>query len=145
VLVLAVDHGEKRIGVAISDPTGTISRPLLIIKHVSQTADTGRVLELAALHQAGVIVIGESTDEEGAANAAGRRARRFAAALRNQTSLPVVLWDESLSSSDAMEARIASGASRKRRAGHIDALAAAMILQSYLDANTGSGQREAAA
>jgi putative Holliday junction resolvase len=134
VPVLAVDHGEKRIGVAISDPTGTIARPLTILRHVSRTADARQVLQLAAEHEVGVIIIGESTDEQGTPNAAGQRAGRFAATLRSLSGLTVVLWDESMSTRDAREWRIASGRSRKRRAAAVDAAAAAVMLQTYLEA-----------
>ncbi len=132
--ILGVDHGEKRIGLAISDPTGTIAGPLSVIQHVSRTVDAAQVAALAAEHQAELIVIGQSFDEEGHANPAGRRAARFAEALRMQTTLPIVLWDESLSTADAREFRIQMGASRKKRSGHMDEAAAAIILQSYLDA-----------
>ncbi|MFH1184562.1 MAG: Holliday junction resolvase RuvX [Chloroflexota bacterium] len=132
--MLGIDHGEKRIGVAISDSTGTIARPLTILKHASRIADARQVLDLAAEHQVNVIVIGESTDEEGVPNLAGRRAGRFAQVLKTMTAMKVVLWDESLSTREAREWRIASGASRKKRATRIDAVAAAAILQSYLDA-----------
>jgi putative Holliday junction resolvase len=132
--ILAIDHGEKRIGVAISDETATIARPLAIVRHISRTTDARRVLDLAQEHRAGVIVIGESSDEEGALNLAGRRAVRFADALKAMTELRIVLWDESLSTRDAREWRAAGGASRKRRGAALDAEAAAMILQSYLEA-----------
>ena len=131
--VLGIDHGEKRIGVAISDMTDMISRPLTILKHVSREADARRVLELADEHGASVVVVGQSTDEQGTPNMAGRRAGRFAEALRSMTQRSVVLWDESLSTRDAQEWRIAAGASRKRRAAPDDAAAAAVILQSYLE------------
>ncbi|MFZ5905060.1 MAG: Holliday junction resolvase RuvX [Chloroflexota bacterium] len=132
--ILAVDHGEKRIGLALSDPTATLASPLKVIEHVSRAVDAAQVAALAADHEAGLIIVGQSFDEEGRPNAAGRRAARFAEALRAQTSLPVELWDESLSTQDAREIRLRSGASRKHRGGHLDDLAAAVILQSYLDA-----------
>jgi putative Holliday junction resolvase len=132
---LAVDHGERRIGIAVSDPTGTLARPLGIIEHVSRAVDAGRVLELALENQAALIVIGQSMDEEGSPNAAGRRALRFAEALRGRTEIPVLMWDESLTTQDARAARIAAGVPRKRRSRRVDSLAAAMILQSYLEAS----------
>lgn len=132
--VLAVDHGERRIGLAISDPTGTIARPLTILKHVSRMTDARQVLQLAAEHEVSAIIVGESTDEQGTPNAAGRRAGRFAETLQSMSDLAVVLWDESMSTWDAREWRIASGMSRKRRAAEVDAAAAAVILQSYLEA-----------
>ncbi len=132
--VLGVDHGEKRIGIAVSDLTGTIAGPFSVIVHVSRAVDAARVAEIATEQQAELIVIGQSFDEEGHANAAGRRAARFADALKTQTLLPIVLWDESLSTADAREYGLQAGASRKKRGGHMDAAAAAVILQSYLDA-----------
>ena len=131
--VLAVDHGARRIGVAISDLTATLARPLTIIAHESRARDAERVLKLAREHQIQVIVVGESLDEQGEPNAAGRRARLFAEALRASAELRVVMWDESLSTQDARRLRIAGGASKKRRGARIDAAAAAVILQSYLE------------
>ncbi len=134
--VLGVDHGEKRIGLAISDPTGTFARPLSVLRHVSRVVDTASVAALAADNQAELIVIGQSFDENGTPSFEGRRSARFAEVLKSQTTLPVVLWDESLTTQDARSARIRIGASRKDRAGHLDELAATVLLQSYLDANT---------
>lgn len=133
--ILAVDHGEKHIGLAISDPTATIASPLTVIQHVSRLIDAAQVASAASESGAGMIVIGQSFDEEGRPNLAGRRAARFAEALKEQTQIPVVLWDESFSTQDARAARIEMGVSRKKRAGHMDELAAVMILRSYLEAN----------
>jgi putative Holliday junction resolvase len=133
--ILAVDHGEKRIGIALSDPTGTIASPLMVIKHISRMMDAAQVANLVAEHGADLIVIGQSFDEEGGPNLAGRRAAKFAEALKEQTQIPVVLWDESFSTQDARAARIELGVSRKKRAGHHDALAAVMILQSFIESN----------
>ena len=133
--ILAVDHGEKRIGLALSDPTATIASPLTVIAHVSRALDAAQVAALATEHDASLILVGQSFDEEGHPNAAGRSAARFAEALRLQTNLPVQMWDESLSTQDARASRIELGVSRKKRAGHHDSLAAVVILQSYLEAN----------
>ena len=131
--ILAVDHGEKRIGLALSDPTGTIPSPLQVIRHVSRLIDAAQVAEIALQHEAGLIVIGQSFDEDGNPNLAGRRAAKFAEALREQTQIPVELFDESFSTQDARATVIDMGLSRKRRAGHQDALAAVMILRSYIE------------
>lgn len=133
--ILAVDHGEKHIGLAISDPTATIASPLKVIEHVSRLMDAAQVANLAAENEVALIVIGQSYDEEGKPNLAGRRAAKFAEALKEQTQIPVVLWDESFSTQEAQATRIEMGLSRKKRAGHMDELAAVMILKSYLDAN----------
>lgn len=133
--ILCVDHGEKRIGLALSDSTATIANPLTVLEHVSRAVDAAQVAALAAEHEVVRIIVGQSFDEEGHPNAAGRSAARFAEALRLQTSLPVEMWDESLSTQDVRVSRIELGVSRKKRAGHHDALAAVVILQSYLEAN----------
>ncbi len=132
--ILAVDHGEKRIGLALSDPTATIASPLKVIEHTARVMDAAQVAALAAEHEASLIIVGQSFDEDGNPNAAGRSAARFAEALKLQTEIPVQMWDESLSTADARASRIALGVSRKKRSGHHDALAAVVILQSYLEA-----------
>ena len=94
--ILAVDHGEKHIGLAISDPTATIASPLKVIQHVSRLMDAAQVANLASKMTRSLIVIGQSFDEEGNPNLAGRRAAKFAQALKEQTQIPVILWDELL-------------------------------------------------
>jgi len=131
--ILAVDHGEKRIGLAMSDSTGTIANPLRVIGHVSRALDAAQVADLAVQNQVDLIVVGQSFDEDGRPNLAGRRAARFADALKTQTRISIVMWDESFSTQSARATRIDMGSSRKRRAGHLDELAATIILQSYLD------------
>ncbi|CAG1006632.1 partial Putative pre-16S rRNA nuclease, partial [Anaerolineales bacterium] len=131
--VLSIDHGEKRIGLALSDETATIASPLKVIEHVSRVVDAAQVADLAAQNDVGLIVVGQSFDEDGNPNPAGRRAGRFADELENQTNIPIELWDESFSTQDARVTRIQLGFSRKKRAGHHDALAAVVILQSYLE------------
>ena len=131
--ILAVDHGEKRIGLAISDSTGTIANPLKVIQHVSRVIDAAQVAEIAGENQVELIVIGQSFDEEGQPNLAGRRAARFGEALKTQTQIPIMMWDESFSTQSARAARLEMGVSRKKRAGHLDELAATIILQSYLE------------
>src|SRR5271157_1710466 len=138
--ILAVDHGEKRIGLAISDLTGTIANPLRIIEHVSRFIDAAQVADIALQNQVEWIVIGQSFDEDGKPNLAGRRATRFAEVLKTQTQIPIVMWDESFSTQFARSARIEMAAPRKKRAGHLDELAATVILQSYLDHRNSKSQ-----
>ncbi|HEY5731256.1 MAG TPA: Holliday junction resolvase RuvX [Anaerolineales bacterium] len=131
--ILAVDHGEKRIGLALSDPTGTIASPLTVIKHTSRLMDAAQVANIASENDAGLIIIGQSFNEDGEPNLAGRRAGNFAAVLKEQTNIPIELVDESFSTKDARAAVIEMRVSRKKRSGHHDALAAVMILRSYLE------------
>ena len=136
--ILAVDHGEKRIGLAISDETGTIANPLKVIKHTRRVMDAAQVAEIARENRIGIIVIGQSFDEDGSPNLSGRRAARFAMELKHQTDIPIELWDESFSTQDARLSRVELGVSRKSRGGHQDALAATLILQSFLDSKNQS-------
>jgi len=131
--ILAVDPGEKNLGIAISDPTGTIANPLTVLKHVSRPLDAAAIAQLAADHQAERIIVGQALDDDGQPTPEGRRAGRLAEALQAQTDLPIELWDESGSTQAARQARLAMGASRRKRRGHLDDLAAAYILQTYLD------------
>lgn len=132
--VLGVDPGEKRIGIAISDPTGTIANPLMVLSHVSRLIDAASIVQLAFDNEAVKIIVGQALDAEGNIGPQARRAGRFVEAIRSQTELPVELWDESGSTQVARAARIAMGSSRRKRKGHLDALAATYILQSYIDA-----------
>jgi len=131
--ILAIDHGEKRIGLALSDPTATIASPFKVIEHVSRPIDAAQVANLASENEVGLIVIGQSFDEEGRPNLAGRRAAKFAEVLKQQTQTPVLLWDESFSTQDARATRVEMGVPRNKRSGHLDELAAVMILRSYLE------------
>lgn len=131
--VLAVDPGEKRIGLAISDPTGTIANPLLVLKHVSRTADAASIVQIAEEWGVVEIVIGQAVELDGMPGAMGRKAQRLAEAIRSHTEIPVILWDESGSTQTARNARKKMGVKQSQRRGHMDDLAAAVILQSYLN------------
>ena len=133
--ILAVDHGEKRIGLALSDPTATIASPLQVIKHTTRLMDAAQVANLASDNEVGLIIIGQSFDEEGTPNLAGRRAANFADVLKEQTDIPIELVDESFSTQDARSTVIEMGLPRKKRRGHHDALAAVMILRSYIESH----------
>jgi len=134
--ILAVDPGEKRIGLAISDPTGTIANPLRVIKHVSRSLDAAQIALAASEQQARLIIVGQALDQEGLPGPRARSSMRLAEAIRFQTDIPVELWDESGSTQEARAARHAMGVSRRKSSGHLDELAATVILQSYLDAHT---------
>jgi putative holliday junction resolvase len=131
--ILAVDPGEKRLGIAISDPTGAIANPLTVIQHISRALDAGQIAQLASEYEAGQIVVGQAMDDEGQPTPQGRRAGRLAESIRQQTDLPVFLWDESGSTQAALGARRMMGVPRSKRAGHLDEIAATVILQTYLD------------
>lgn len=131
--VLAVDPGQKRIGVAVSDEGGRLARPLQVISHVARAADAAEIVRLAEIQGTGLILVGQSLDDEGQPTFQGRGAQSLAEVLRTLTAIPVQLWDEAFSTQDARTLRRELGAPRKKRSGHLDDLAAAVILQSYLD------------
>jgi putative holliday junction resolvase len=133
--ILAVDPGSKRIGLALSDPTSTLAHPLMVITHLNRLRDAGEVVEQANRNKVELILVGQSLDENGMPTYEGRRSMRFAETLQTLTSLPVILWDESLTTRDAKEASLRMGMGRKKRKGHMDSLAAAVLLQSYLDSS----------
>jgi putative holliday junction resolvase len=135
--ILGVDPGDERIGIAVSDPTGTIARPLTVVKHVARALDAAAIAQLAVENEAVKIVVGQPLDSEGEVGPAGRKSARLAEAIQLQIRLPVELWDESGSTQIAREAQIAMGRPKQKRKGHFDDLAAVVILQSYLEAHRG--------
>ena len=139
--ILGIDPGEKNIGIAISDSTGSIANPLQVIRHESRPVDAAYIAEIAREHGAELIVVGQALNHENNPTFSGRKAARLAAAIRTQTDTPVMLWDESQSTQTARNAQIALGGNRRKRSGHLDELAATVILQSYLDSTTHSHRK----
>ncbi|MDO8971990.1 MAG: Holliday junction resolvase RuvX [Saprospiraceae bacterium] len=131
--ILAVDPGEKRIGIAVSDPTGTIANPLTVINHKARAVDAARIVQIAQENKVTKIIVGCPFDMEGEMGPQARKSARIAEAIRTQTNLPVELWDESGSTQEARAARILLGVRKSKRTGHMDDLAATYILQTYLD------------
>jgi putative Holliday junction resolvase len=137
--LLAVDPGEKRIGLALSDPSGSIGRPLTVLLHTSRLVDAAAIASLARENDVRLIIVGQALNSEGEAGPAARKAARLAEALQTQTTIPVVLWDEGGTTIAARETLVEMGVPRSRRVGHQDALVAALILKSYIDAHLESG------
>lgn len=131
--VLSVDPGDKRLGIAVSDQTGTIANPLTVIKHQSRLIDAALIANLARENNVEIIVIGATYTLDGDLSPQGRKANRLAEVIRTQIDIPIVLWDEGGSTQSARSARVQMGVTRKKRAGHLDDLAAVVILQRYLD------------
>jgi putative Holliday junction resolvase len=138
VRLLALDVGERRIGVAVSDPLGSIATPLAVIRRASKAADFRRIADLLREQQAEALVVGHPLNADGSAGPQALRVARYAIALEQGLreeglNVPVVLWDEYGSTQRAQEAMIASGRGMRNRRERIDAAAAAIILQDYLD------------
>ncbi len=121
------------MGLAVSDPTGTIASPLDSIP--AEPADTlaERIAEVARAHEASRTVVGLPKRMDGSSGPEAAAARRLADAIRRQTRLPVTMVDERLSSRSAERVLLEGGVSRARRRQLSDRVAAVIILQSYLD------------
>lgn len=139
--VLAVDPGSRRVGVAISDPTGTIAQPLTALPAEPGDTLVHRLAALARDHEAAVLVVGLPRRLDGGIGPEARAARRLADELRRATGLEVTLVDERLTSAAAERTLLSAGTSRARRRQLSDQVAAALILQSYLDSARRRGSR----
>jgi len=137
VRVLAIDPGARHIGVALSDPSGTVARPLTTFGHKARAADAARIAALAAEHEAELVLIGMALDSEGEPGAAARHAENLAAAVRQHTTIPVQLHDESFTTQTAQRSLRDAGKRRRARREQIHAVAAAALLQGYLDGHSG--------
>lgn len=131
--ILAFDVGDRRIGIAISDPTGLIARPLTIITRRSEPADIQAITELAHDQKAERIIIGLPLSLDGRSGPQAEKVRQFAAQLTTAITMPMEFRDERFSTVTAHEHRLGSGAGKKKRRAPDDDAAAAVILQSYLD------------
>jgi len=112
--LLALDVGERRIGVAVSDALGVIATPLTVIRRSSKAADFCRIAGLAREQQAGALVVGHPLNADGSAGPQAQRVERYAAALEQALrdeglDLPLILWDEHGSTQRAQAAMIAAG------------------------------------
>lgn len=134
--VLAVDPGDVRIGLAVSDPLGIIANPLQVIKHISRNENARRIAEIADEKEAVLIVVGQPLDSDGEVGPAAKKSARLSRAIQKFTDTEVILWDESGSTKAAHRAYIQMNVPRKKRRGHLDHIAATIILQSYLDAHS---------
>jgi len=134
--ILALDLGEVRIGVALSDPLGITAQPIGFVERVGPRRDLVRIAELVREHGVGRVVIGLPLLLSGEEGAAALISREFKDGLERRTDgVPVVLWDERLTSVEAERSMIRAQVRRGRRREKIDTLAAVLILQSYLDSN----------
>jgi len=131
--ILGIDHGNVRIGVAISDETGSLARPLTIITHVSRAQDAEEVRKLCEEHNCGMIVVGIPYDSDGSEGPRARSILRFVAQLQSISSVPVLTWDESFSTQNVIATSVQMKKSRSSRREPLDDKAAALILQSFLD------------
>ncbi len=131
--VLAVDWGEKRIGLAISDETQTLAKPLSVIRAKSRIENAEIISKIAEENHCVTIVIGVSYDSNGNLSPSGRRGDRLAHAMRSISNAKIFTIDEYRSTQNAQQHQITLATSRKKRRGHLDSKAAAVFLQAYLN------------
>lgn len=130
---LGVDFGERRIGLALSDPDGRMALPLTTVERHSDRRAVAEIADLARSHGVAVLVVGEPRRLDGGAGDAADRARRFAAKLEKRARLPVVLVDEALTSVEAERRLAAAGHDAGERRRRVDQVAAQIVLQEALD------------
>ena len=136
---LALDLGDRRIGVALSDPLGLAAHPLMTLTRVGWSADLGRIRDLARENEVVRIVVGLPLAMDGTRGGRVRLTEAFMERVRAATGLPVVPWDERLTTVQAERALLEGDVSRARRRRVIDQVAAAILLQAYLDARRAAG------
>lgn len=132
--LIGLDLGEKTIGIALSDPQLTVASPLSTRRKSKFTDDFAALIALMTEHHAGGLVIGLPLNMNGTEGPSAQSARAFARNFTTRSDLPVLLWDERLSTAAVTRALISADASRKKRAVLVDKLAAAYLLQGALDA-----------
>ncbi len=130
--ILGIDHGDVRIGVALSDPTEFLASPLCVLD--STNAGMAQILALLAEHQVEKIVVGLPRNMDGSYGSATEKVRNFIEKLKNKTDVPIFEWDERMSTVSAHNALREAGLDGKQRKGVVDKVAAQIILQNYLDA-----------
>lgn len=139
---LAVDPGMHRIGLAISDEQGILAAPLTILQHVGLKTDCTNIVKIALEKGVVGIIVGQPVGDDSEETRGMRHSLRVVEELRNLSELPIHLWDESYSTQDARNVALVQGFSREKRKGHMDDLAAAQILQSFLDSRNAGLEKE---
>jgi len=130
--ILGIDHGDVRIGIAMSDETAFLASPICVLD--STNAGMDQIVALISEHQVEKVVVGLPRNMDGSYGPATEKVRKFIDKLKTKTAVPVVEWDERLSTVSAHNAMREGGLDGKQRKGLVDKVAAKIILQNYLDA-----------
>ena len=139
--ILGLDVGERRIGVALSDPLGLTAQRLTVLERSGGHDDLDAVCALIDKHQVASVVVGLPLTMRGTHGPQAQRATSFAQALRRQSAVPVQLVDERLTTVEGERALLATDASRRKRKQVIDQVAAQLILQHYLETQRAKGEQ----
>ena len=133
--VMAIDYGDQRIGLAVSDPTGLLCGEAWTMQEWNMERASQRIAEEAARREVGTLVLGLPKNMDGSEGPRAEKSRAFAALLEADSGLEVVLWDERRSSIEAHAILHTAGKKEKVHRKTVDAVAASLILQGYLDKN----------
>lgn len=131
--VLAIDPGTVRLGLALSDPSGTIAQPLAVLQRRSEAEDLSALARLVDEHAVEMIVVGLPRTMDGRLEAAAQDAQAFGAQVGQRTGRPVAYWDERLTTVAAERYLIEQRKRRNKRRQEVDRMAATLMLQGYLD------------
>ncbi|MEK9797512.1 MAG: Holliday junction resolvase RuvX [Alphaproteobacteria bacterium] len=132
--LIGLDLGTKTIGLAVSDSAFTVASPLQTIRRTKFTADAKQLLEIITEKNVGGIVLGLPRNMDGTEGPRAQSTRAFAQNMIGKTNLPIAFWDERLTSAEAERVLIdQADMTRKRRGEVIDKMAAAIILQNFMD------------
>lgn len=132
VRILAVDYGDARTGIAVSDALGTLAGDTFVINEWSQPRVVGKIAQEAQKRGVGRIVVGHPRNMDGSVGPRAEKSEELATALREATGLEVLLWDERLTTVDAHRILSVAGVGGKKRKQTVDAVAATLILEGYL-------------
>jgi len=130
---LGLDIGEKRIGVAVSDPSGRVATPLVVLDARKLASDVAPLRRITEDYEVGALVVGLPLTMAGEVGAQAESVKRTADMLSERLGIPVAYQDERLSSAAATRAMAETGAGSRQRRGHVDRVAATILLQAYLD------------
>lgn len=131
--ILAIDHGSRRMGIAISDELKMIAQPLEFIPAEPFAGFLARLQELLREKEVELILVGLPRNMDGSHGPAAQKVQEFVAALKSNTAVPIKTWDERLTSVQANRLLIQGNVRRDKRKEKVDKMAAAILLQSYLD------------
>jgi len=131
--ILAIDHGTRRMGIAISDELKTIAQPLEFIPADPFAAFVTRLQQIIVEKPVELILVGMPRNMDGTYGPAAEKVKQFIAALQQQINVPIRTWDERLTTAQAIRFLIAADVRRRDRKQRVDQTAAAILLQSYLD------------
>jgi putative Holliday junction resolvase len=131
--ILAIDHGSKRMGIAVSDELKMIAQPLEFVPAHPLDGFLARLNELIRDKEVELILVGMPRNMDGSYGPAAQKVQEFVAALKGAVSVPIKTWDERLTSAQANRLLIQGNVRRDKRKAKVDAMAAAILLQSYLD------------